>query len=467
MAGSLGSTLSIARSAMNVAQTGLNTAAHNIANASTPGYSRQTAVQATNVPLVTPQGALGTGVRVVDIARARDHLLDTRFREESAGLGASTRRSEMLRQLESMYLEPSDNGLRASLDRFWSSWSDLSANPASSEARTVVQARGGQLVTHIRRMSTDLDTMRSAVDQHLRASANSLNGFTSRIATINERILAAEAGGVTAGDLRDQRDFAIDELAKLADVQVTLRGNGTVAVAVGDATLVDGSTWQSVTTTSVGGAYRVVTSSGNLVSFNSGDIAADLQILNRDIPNARNQLDNIAAALVTAVNAVHTQGMNAAGGLNISFFDPLGTTATSISLSAAVAANSNAIVAATPGIDAVTGNPVYRAGANNLALQLANLSNAPAGAQVRDLSLTGYVEEVVTTLGMQSRAASDDAQVYGTLAAEADARRQSLIGVSTDEELMKLIQYQNAYAAAARVVTTVDEMMQTLVDMKR
>jgi flagellar hook-associated protein 1 FlgK len=109
---------------MNAVQTAIQATAHNIANAATPGYTRQYAVVEPNTPLSTPNGVIGTGVRVVNIARARDLLLDTRFREESSSLGASARRGQQLQQLEALYNEPSDQGLRATLDRFWSAWSD-------------------------------------------------------------------------------------------------------------------------------------------------------------------------------------------------------------------------------------------------------------------------------------------------------------------------------------------------------
>jgi flagellar hook-associated protein 1 FlgK len=330
-----------------------------------------------------------------------------------------------------------------------------------------VQARGHQVAAQLRRLSVGLDTLRTSAEQRLRLSVDAVNQLTARIAGLNDRIVAAEASGVTAGDLRDQRDLAIDELAGLSDIQVTLRGNGTVSIAVGNVALVDGPTWQSINPHSAGATWGLRTASGTSVQIAGGALAADTQLLNQDLTSARAELDNLASALVDTVNTAHRLGMNAAGATNIDFFDPLGTTASSIALSAAVRADAAAIAAATPGTDQVSGLPVYRAGANDVALEMARLRTRAAGPQVRGLSINGYFQEVISRIGMNTQSAADDEQVYATLAAEADARRQSLIGVSTDEELMRLIQYQNAYTAAARVVSTVDEMMQTLVDVKR
>jgi flagellar hook-associated protein 1 FlgK len=158
------------------------------------------------------------------------------------------------------------------------------------------------------------------------------------------------------------------------------------------------------------------------------------------------------------VNALHRTGTNPGGDNGIDFFDPAGLTASSMSLSAQVLADPGAISAGTPG-----GSGEYRAGANDVALGIAAMRDADS--PLLGTSFGDYFRELTSDVGFTVRAAMDRAEVHGTLADQAEARRTGYSGVSTDEELMRLIEFQTAYAAAARVVTTASEMMETLVRM--
>src|SRR5690349_3916882 len=139
---SLGSVLSIARGAMNAQQTIIQTAGHNIANVETPGFSRQRVELATTTPVRFEYGSVGTGVTITDISQARDVLLDSTYRAESGSASSSKLRQDLLGSVEEVLGEPSDTGLAAAMDAFWSSWSDLASQPTSAAARSVVQQRG-------------------------------------------------------------------------------------------------------------------------------------------------------------------------------------------------------------------------------------------------------------------------------------------------------------------------------------
>lgn len=456
---------------MSANQTAIDVVSHNVANAATDGYSRQRAELVASTPQITPNGIIGRGVEINDIARLRDSLLDVSFRSETSGAGYWERRGMLLGQVEALHGDLGSPGLSSALDQFWTSWSDLANDPTNSGARTLVRQAADDVIAQFQRLSNGLDQIQGTADLRLRADVDQVNQLTASIASLNKRIVAAEAGGYTAGDLRDARDLAIDQLSQLASVQVVQRNNGSVGVSVNGISVVDGEFSANLVVDTSGGAFSVRSSNGSVIANPGGAIGATIGVLNTDIAQARTELDTIARELAIAVNAVHQTGMNAAGQTNVLFFDdmggnPAGITARNLSLSAAVVADSDAIAAGTPAIDPITSNPVYGAGRNDVALALSQLRDTP-NAALQNLSLGGAYAASAGRVGRSLRTAMDNEAVHTTLAGQADMTRSSVSGVNIDEEMVNLIRFQNAYAAAARLVTTADEMMQTILDMKR
>ena len=236
-----GSILSIARSAIHAHQTAIQVTSHNVANAETPGYTRQRATLEQSYPVRTPMAVLGSGVRVSDVGQIRDRLLDATYRHDasqSAGFGL---RRDLLGQIEGVFNEPSDAGFAATLDRFWGAWSDLANAPTNATAREVVLQRGGQVAAALNGFSTRLAELTADTGLRLDESVRRLNGFATQVAELNGQIVALESGGSSANDLRDLRNTLLDGMAKLADVAVHERGDGSVAVTIQGQTLVDGT----------------------------------------------------------------------------------------------------------------------------------------------------------------------------------------------------------------------------------
>jgi flagellar hook-associated protein 1 FlgK len=456
---SLSSILSIASTALRTQQEAINAVAHNIANASTEGFSRQNPILGAKPGLKTPTGVFGTGVEIVDLQRVRDPYLDSAFRRESGALGENQARAGFLRQVETILSEPSDLGLSSALDEFFSAWSAFASNPTSTTARTAVRAGGQRLTDTMGRTAAGLDILRQETENSLLTDVRRVNELTDQIAQINGRIVAAEVGGNTAGGLRDTRDRAIDELATLLPVQVLSRESGTVGVVTSGISLVDGRHQNLLELRDLGGTYGVgLTGHPGLLPDQGGSIGGALRFLNVDLSGIRAELDDLAEAIVTEVNTIHQTGTNPDGLTGLDFFDPTAITASSFSLSADVLADLNAISAG-------TGGPVgeYRAGANDVALALASLRDTDSA--LLGVTYGEHFRQMTSDVGFTVSSALDLVEVHGTLADQAETRRTGYSGVSTDQELMRLIEYQTAYAAAARVVTVASEMMETLVRM--
>ncbi len=471
---SIGSILGTARMAIYAHQTAMQVTSHNIANAETPGYARQRAELVASFPQRMPYGVVGTGVHLGDVTQIRDPLLDASFRRESSNAAGFGLRRDLLGQLEGIFAEPGEKGFATTLDQFWNSWSDLANNPTSSTAREVVKQRGAQVALSLNGFAARLDELTADTSARLGASIGELNSLSSTVAELNAQIVSAEVGGRTAGDLRDQRNVAIDRIAQLAPVQVVPRANGSVSLALNGQNIVDGDAAKALTSLNGPPNVRLAfAGSTQPLQDVGGQLGGMLQVLNEDVPAATARLDELAAGIVAEVNARHETGWSPAAdpvvppavapadweGSGVGFFatdTPDATTARGMRLSADVAGSRDYIAA----------GRVYGGGGDNaLALELSQLRDLAVDVGPARLALGTHFRETVTGIGRDVQAADSSATVYETLAAQTEIRRQSVSGVSTDEELIALMRHQQAYVAATRIVSAVDEMTQALLGM--
>lgn len=482
-----GSILSIARTAIAAHQTAVQTVSNNIANAETEGYSRQRAELQPRYPQKFGYGWVGTGVDVNNVVRLRDSLLDANFRRESASAEGFGVRRDALSQIEGILGEPNDAALSGALDAFWSSWSDLSNNPGSPSNQAVVRQRGVEVASTLNRFATRLNDLELSTRGRLSQSVDEINRLASQLADLNGQITAAEVTGIQAPDLRDSRDRIADQLTKLGGSRVIVQNNGTYAFLIGGATIVDAVNARQIEVKPGNPASVGLVGSPDSFPQMEGALGAIVTVLNTDIPDVRGKLDTLAKGLVNGVNFLHQSGWTAAGdalgnanwntatpptGSRVNFFDPARVTALSISISTEVANNAGVIA---------SGSTQNAPGDNTLALALgalrdptgiANLQTAMGSvAFAAQVGLTGGAtfgdsyRNTVTSVGMQFRAADASATTYETLASQAETRRQSVSGVSVDEELTLLLRHQQAFQAASRLVNTADEMAQAILQM--
>jgi len=456
----IGSILSIAAGAMTAHQKAAQVTSHNIANAATEGYSRQRPLLVTAPSLHTAYGSLGGGVFLADVSRLHDAFADAAFRRNTASASEAGTRYDVLGRIEQLYGEPSEAGLATALDAFWSAWSDLATMPDGVAERSAVRYRGEAVALHLNRLASDLVDLRLDTEGRLSDAVARVNQLVRQIADLNRDILAAEAAGGTASDLRDARGRALDELAELVDIQVIEHERGDISVIVDNATVVDGPLSGALEVRTVGADVVLAVAGGvTTVPRPGGRIGALVGVLNEDIPSQMAQLDALAAALVEEINALHRAGTNPAGATGVDFFDPAGVTASSIRLSAAVDADSRQIAAGSP-----DGSGNYQAGANDIALQIAALRDKPLSAL--GVSANAHYDRMVVDLGARIASSAAAADAADTLAASASVRRESIRGVSLEEELVMLMRHQSAYTAAARVVSVADEMIQAVLSLR-
>jgi flagellar hook-associated protein 1 len=422
--------LQTALSGLIANQDAIDTTGHNITNANTPGYSRQTAVLDTNIPLpiqamsqITGHGAqLGTGVNVETITRIRNTYLDAQYRTQNAKLGAASGETEELQQAQSAFDEPSASGVSSQLSAFWSAWGSLATSPSSKGAKEGVVSAGTQLATTLNQLSTQLNAVATQATQQYTAitgPTGQVQDDAKQIAQLNHQIKLAEQAGQTPNDLLDRRDLLLDKLSELASTTVTKAPDGTDTVSFGDAAqpLVEGTTvnWPQALTAAAGGQLGALLG----VSGPGGQLASYQTALNE-----------VAASLAGSVNALHT---------STPFFS--GATAATIA------------VAVTPA--EVQTSSTAAPGGNDVAQAIAALRGAGA-----DRSYAGLVAQV----GADVRTAQDNQSTGQAVVGAIGNQRQSVSGVSLDEEMTNLISFQRGYEASARTMTMMDEMLNTLIN---
>ena len=461
------SSLNTALSGLLAHRKSLDTIGHNIANSATEGFSRRrvelSPVGSWTVPSMfsRPGVAPGNGVGVTDITRIRDEFLETRALREHGTSARLTTEATALARLEVAIPEPSDVGLAAQLGDFYAAWDDVANNPGDSAGRIAVLQQASTVASTLNRVSADMVAMRDSAVAEATVLVSEVNATASRIAELNHAISQATAAGMSPDDLADERDRLVMSLGDLIGVETRPGENGSVNVTLGGTALVSGNKAEMLQVAEPGpltGPYAgtgldVVqvqwARDGYPASVTSGKIGGLLNNANDHIPHAINDLNAVAATLVSTVNAVHLTGQGLApADVNLNFWNPAGTTAATIALSADVAGQPTRLAAGAAGAGPLDAT---------VAQQLAALHDAPNGAGAR-------YQDMIGRLAVETQAAGRRVAIQDEVTRQADDARISVSGVNLDEELASLITSQRAYEAAARLLTTVDATLDTLIN---
>ncbi|MCP4581888.1 MAG: flagellar hook-associated protein FlgK [candidate division Zixibacteria bacterium] len=450
--------LEIGKRALLSQQFSLNVTGHNIANVNTPGYTRQQAMMQSTLPMRSAQGDFGTGVEVVEIRRLRTRFLDEQYRQESESLGRWATLAQGWGQVERIYTEPSDTGFSSILDNFWNSWQDLATNPDSQAARVAVKEQGSLVVNAMHHFTEQLRDFQRSIDEDIQTSVTYVNNVANQIAALNDSIASAELTGHIANDLRDRRDYLVDELATFVNVEATEESNGNFAVRIGGMALVDGNTVSELETVVQEQGINVV-SEVKFVNSNAkpeiinGSLSALIETRDEVISGRQQELDELALAIVEQVNQYHSEGYGMDGNTGRNFFDAGTTGAADIELDDLIEQNEGFIASSLNG----------EIGDNSNALRIAGLRGKRT-MNSKSATFGDFYNSMIGTIGVRTREAQNLAENQASLVFHIENNRQALEGVSLDEEMTNMIKFEHAYEAAARVITAMDEALNTIIN---
>jgi flagellar hook-associated protein FlgK len=297
------------------AQTALDTVGHNLANANTPGYSRQRVLLVAGPTLRINGRLVGNGVRAEQVVSVRDLLVDRRILVQRSAIARLGTTSSGLADIENLFGEPGSGSLSSMLSGFFGGVSVLSANPGDAVLRSDAIRSASDLALRFQTLRSDLVKLRADAGSQIAAQVNQVNKLTSQIVTLNHAIGATEVDGTQANDLRDSRDEALRQLSDLIDISSVERPNGTIDVSSQGQILVAGMIQFEVTSTTSPNTGTVLNVEGSDHSFDphGGSLAGLLAQVHDVLPQRMQALDTLAHNLVQQVNKAHSTGVPLAG----------------------------------------------------------------------------------------------------------------------------------------------------------
>ncbi|MEH7887036.1 flagellar hook-associated protein FlgK [Bacillus sp. JJ1609] len=508
--------LETARRGMFTQQSALHTIGHNIANANTPGYSRQRVNFAQTEPYPSASmnrpnipGQVGTGVKADSIQRIRESFLDVQYRNETNKLGYSSSKAEAYQKMEQIMNEPSDSGLANTMDQFWQSLQDLAVNPNNEGARSVVRQRGIAVTETFNYLHQSLMAVQKDIGNEINVSVNKVNSLVKQIHGLNEQIGDVEPHGYLPNDLYDERDRLIDELSSIVNIKVDYAGSGgnahsgaegkAVIKLVSDsgkqhAILVGNAGYNeiSVNKDGVDSSVKTITVGNTNINFNELQSSGKLKGLveafayeNKEgtstgvYADMLKELDNLAYTFALEFNKVHKAGLspNEIRGTeetgpmaeDIEFFaDAKNTDITDRNGFAGRIAVGDKIHASLDNIATATGDDPSTAtlGDGTNVINLANvLTKAFDYGNDSELSdFRNYYEGVIGGMAVESQEANRMTANSETLQLAVENKRESVSTVSLDEEMTNMIQFQHAYNASARMISLQDELLDKIIN---
>ena len=416
------STLNTAKSGMNVSQVAIQTTSHNISNINTPGYSRQRVNQSASSPYSMPgknsnfgAGQIGTGAQIDDVTRIRNSFYDYQYRSESHQYGSTSVKYEYFKNIEGIFNEPSDTAISSSLNSFFNSWSELSKDPQSSGVKSVVIENGKYLSNSINSAFKRLESLEEGLDKQSEYIMDEVNSMLSQLDKLEKNIKIIQGSGKSPNDFLDQRDQLLDNLSfKLnindKDVKATLK---KAYDANGKVTLDD------------------LTKSGVKIS---GELEGTLS-MKQEINKYKDGLKQLANTITSNVNKAAGQDIfKAKDGELISINPEMLQEPEKINVTA------------------------------DIALKVYELKSEKININGKDMTINTFYNSMIQDLGQSSAAVIRDESNQSKLLENIDSSRSSVSGVSLDEEMISLVQLQHTYSANAKVMSTIDSLLDVVVN---
>ena len=462
------------RSGMVAAKAAIATTGHNVANANTVGYSRQKVETSTGRPeSIGGNAVIGTGTSIRRVDRVNDEYIEKQLRNSGRELAHMEEKDLVLKQTEDVFNEMGGEGLNRLMSRFFNEFRKLGNEPNNEAIRESVREASQAMCNDFHRLRSEVEDVRKHIDARIEGNCGEINALAVEIKDLNMKIKTTEMGGAHPNDLYDSRDMALKKLATYMDLSMHKDGEGNYIVDVkGVGPLVAGpvTTEFNVFRSGADGqgkpeaAYDVKTSASaaGVVTHQvkGGKLGALLQTRDETLSTILDRLDELAVNVSSSVNGIHSQGFTRNGEQGIDFFSPVTQkerAAEFIDLSDHVKDSVNNIAtAAVP--DAPGDNRVAIAISGIQSMHLLNEGKA---------TMDDFFNSIVSDVGVASARNKSAMNQQKDINTQLGKMRDQISGVSIDEETTNLLQYQHAFDASAKVIQVADEMLKTVLELKR
>ena len=451
---SLNASLSTALSGLLVEQGALQVTTNNVANVNTPGYSREVPVLVSSDPVVVDPLTFGTGVTLQDVQSITDPILSSQIQQQTQAQGQYSALASALQQTQ-VNFTTSSNDIGTEISKFFDSINQLSTDPSDLSLRQGVLTAADNLATSFNTAANNLTQQQSSLDLSAVQTVGQINQLTQQIAGLNAQVSNLQNVGENAGTFVDQRTEAINQLSALVDVSVIPTGNTLTLTTANGAPLVTGQqSFQLTTQTNSAGLHDIYSQGNDITSeITSGQLGGTLEARDQEIPSIKSQLDTLAAGLANAVNTVQAGGYDLNGDAGTNLFNPPPASGVGAAASLSVAITDPSLIAASS--DGTVGS-------NGNAQAMYALSSQPL---INSQSPSNYYSGIVFNVGNDAANASAEESASSLVVQQLNDQLSSVSGVSLDEEAANMVQYQDAYQASAQVITTINDMMYTVINM--
>lgn len=470
-------TLNMGTQSLQTQQMGVEVAGHNLANINNPNYSRQRIEIETSVYFQTPIGPEGTGAEVVAIKQLRDQLLDDQITSERSLSGSLSGQQKALQYAQANLGQQIDRqaaganaadtatslagqfGLAEGISTLFNSFQSVASSPRDATERTVLLENAKSLAAKFTQTDDRLNKLTANLDDSIDSDVVSANNLLRDIAKLTDEIEDAEnRTSGAANDLRDKRQGKVEELAKLVNISLSRDSAGVLSISVGSTTLVSGKTVQdTLESYDAGGGQMLIRTATAHTALNvtGGSIGGTITARDGALSQLKQDINSLATLMISEINTVHAAGYSLTGTTGANFFT--GTDAGDIAVNTALTGNPQLVQAS---------SSATAQGNNQVALQLAQLADKKH-ASLAGRTFSQNFNGIVSDLGQALSNVNSEKETQDVVESMLNSQRDSLMGVSIDEEMTNLIKYQKAYQASARIITTIDEMLETVLSLKR
>jgi len=458
-------TLNTTKLALSSFQAAIDITGSNISNVNTAGYSLQRPVLSSVGTIDVRSATVQVGVEVSDVERVYNNFLRDQINERTSITGYYEALSTSLESVEIIFDETSSSGLNDLLNQFWNSWSDVSNNPEGQVERDALISAAESLCTSINDYGNALDAVREDAQNNIQDTITEINSLTSSIADINGKIRETGSEQGNSNILQDKRDEYLKQLCSTMNVSYFTDSDGALNIFLpnGEPLVEKEFSWElqlSSETSATSPPYHNIVKVGANDSLDEvitgGKIGALLDVRDTVVKGYQDKLNSFASALATEVNEKHESGYDQYYNVGTSFFGPEGTDPESIDAKS-ISVNSDLI------------NDIKKIAASSTILgdgSNANLISAiKDNTSIEGFTFNNYSASIIGKIGQDVADAKTNVKHQDIVMSQLVNQRESVSGVSIDEEMMKLIQYQMGYNAAGRLCTIVNEMLDTLINL--
>ena len=459
-------TLALGSRSLTTYRKAIDTTGHNLSNVHTPGFTRQRLEIESTTVSEGIAGRIGTGAEGVRIVRLKNEFAERQIQVETSIQGSLSVQHDTLKQALTSLQEAIDrsgvsgtttSGISQGLSEFFNAALNVSANVSSGPDRQLLIQKAQELATKFNIADARLASLHTDLNEQVQSEIGKANTLATEIATLNRAIISEEAlSGGYANDLRDSRQAKLEELSKLIKIETSEQADGSMNVAVGGALLVDGRDVVNTLEPFDSGDGRVmarITGQPDVLAVTGGSIEGAISVRDGQLATLRTQINQLAETVITEVNLVHTAGFSQTGTTGANFFT--GANARDIALNQALVGHPELLQTA-----AVSGE----AGDNMVARAIAELAQKTHAA-LDGQTFSGRHGQTISWLGQEVANARTNLEDQTTISQFIRDQRDSVSGVSVDEEMANLVMFQKAFQASAKLISMTDEMLATIIDM--